>query len=146
MCKKGETNQNRGPGQKFLISIHHTHNDKLEKELNELGQAGYRMENNSTMVIHSGSGITVGGPGYWFEANVFVFNKSDRKYTYKCTIHKRGTTPTADMEQINPEIQAQNREGFTLRKVLPLSMISDNERHHSKGTFAFILIFEKSIQ
>ncbi len=148
MCKKGkpeQNNQNKDPAQKVLISNHQKHTSKLEKELNELGQAGYRMENNSTMVIHGGSGFTVGGPGYWFEANVFVFNKSDRKYTYKCTIHKRGSTPTADMELINPEIQAQNEDGFTLRKVLPLSMISDDEQRPSKGTFAFILIFEKSI-
>lgn len=145
MCQNGETDQNREPAQKFLISTHHTHADKLEKELNEMGQAGYRMENNSTMVIHSGN-FTLGGPGYWFGADAFVFNKSDRKYTYRCTIHKRGSTPTTDMERINSEIQAQNDEGFTLRKVLPLSKISDNERCPSKGTFAFILVFEKPVQ
>lgn len=117
----------------------------FEGVLNREADDGWRLHEITSTVVLKGGGIFVGERGYYFDPNVFVMVRTRKKYRYRCRVLKSANIATKDADAINREIGRQNQDGFDLHRVLPLSMMSAEPDRHSKGTQAFMLIFETGI-
>lgn len=116
--------------------------EQIEKHLNRLGQEGWRFQDVSTMVIHKGGAAFVMRSAYWQDDHFFVMSKTPDRWQYRCRYLSRQAGPDQDLAAINAEIQAQNREGFVLTRILHLTAIGDNPERPTKGTIAHLCLFE----
>jgi len=117
----------------------------FEGALNREASDGWRLHEVANMVILKGGGMFLGGRGYYFDPNVAVMVRTRKKLRYRCQMLKSANIAEKDSDAINGEITRQNTEGFDLVQVLPLSVISADPERRSKGTQAFMLIFESGV-
>jgi hypothetical protein len=114
----------------------------VEASLNNAADGGWRLQGIVNMVILKGGGMFLGGYGYHFDPNILVMVRTTATCRYRCKILPTTNNAEKDTDAINDEIGRQGKEGFGLLQVRPLSMISADPERQSKGTGAFLLVFE----
>jgi hypothetical protein len=116
----------------------------LETALNKAADEGWRLHDIACMAILKGGGIFIQAEGYYFEPNILIVEQGDERRTYRCRALSSGGRPDKDNALLNAEIERQCAEGFRLARLFPLTMVSANPEQPSKGTWAFLMVFESS--
>ena len=117
----------------------------LEQTLSESGQNGFRVTDISLITSRAGSAISLKRSGYWACTCLITLSQNKKKLIYRCRTAVKKSTNEQNVESLNKEIGVQNSKGFTLIKTLPLTGISENREYPTRGTYVFLMIFEKEI-
>jgi len=122
---------------KVIFPYHH-----LEEWLIKEGIDGWRLTDITTVITNKGAAMYSKQNGYYFDDCLFLFNKSDKKYTYKCVSFTRRCGNSEEiMENINNETAGLNAENFELIKILAPGVIGSLQEYPTKGSLAYIMIF-----
>jgi len=116
----------------------------LEEILNREGGDGWRLFDASPVVTNKGGAIYLRKNGYYFDDWLFLFNKSENSFLYKCiSLRRQSGSYEKDMEEMNGTIAGLNGEGFELIKIFAPGVIGSMEDYPTKGALSYIMIFIK---